>query len=196
MFTMIVTFLNQKGGVGKSTVCILLGAVLKAAGYKVSFDDRDPQQSVSQWAKEVGGIPLKDNCPDADIILCDTPGRLDLEDEGEMDALRALVQRSDRLLMVCEKSPFSIQASKAMCAFTLSNKSENAKAYLLFNKIRQNTVIGKQENNKLAEGLGLAMLTNALPLAAPYENIQLQGISAIQGKHREIILKLALEVLK
>ncbi len=88
---MRITFLNQKGGVGKSTVSILVGAALHAAGYRVAFDDRDSQGSVTYWAREIGKLPLLNHNTEYDVILCDTPGRLDLEHESAQGFLQPII---------------------------------------------------------------------------------------------------------
>ncbi len=48
----IVGFVSQKGGTGKSTLARALGAVVAAAGLKVKIADLDPQQeTVLEWER-------------------------------------------------------------------------------------------------------------------------------------------------
>ncbi len=46
---MIISFVNQKGGVGKTTAAINLAISLKRKNYSLVFIDADPQGSAIQW---------------------------------------------------------------------------------------------------------------------------------------------------
>lgn len=49
-FLVIISFLNQKGGVGKTTLSINIAYTLAKRGFKVLLADTDPQHSASSWA--------------------------------------------------------------------------------------------------------------------------------------------------
>lgn len=193
---MRITFLNQKGGVGKSTVSILFGATLASAGYGVAFDDRDEQGSVTWWAREIGKLPLVQDGGTGEVIVCDTPGRLDLGGATAQTLLAPVVATSDRVVIVAEKSPFSLHATKPAIAFARAHMTPAAKLLLLFNKVRARTKVGRQDLRGMPEFDSVRVLETALPLAAPYENLQTDGLAAVTGSHRELGLKLALEILK
>ena len=55
----ILAFVNQKGGVGKTTCCINIGAALSRKGKRVLLIDADPQANLTVSA----GIQLKDDEP-------------------------------------------------------------------------------------------------------------------------------------
>jgi len=190
---MHITFLNQKGGVGKTTTSILIGGTLHSAGYSIAFDDRDEQGSLSWWNSEIGKIPTKAISENPDVILCDTPGRLDLNHISGQRTLEPILQTTDRLVIVTEKSPISIQATKPAVEFALKHIKPGAKVMILFNKVRTQTRIGKTMTLPPIDGV--RVLTNYLPLAAPYENVQLDGMQAVSGQYKELVLKLALEIL-
>lgn len=57
--TKILAFVNQKGGVGKTTCCLNIGAALSRKGKKVLLIDADPQSNLTVSA----GIHLTDDEP-------------------------------------------------------------------------------------------------------------------------------------
>ena len=194
--TIRITFLNQKGGVGKSTATALIGSALSSAGYQIAFEDTDNQGSLTMWTNKIGKLPLVCDCPAPDVIVCDTPGRIDLNGEEHEGFFRPIIQKSDRLVIVCEKSLFSTQASVPMIEMVKKYMKPEAKAMILFNKVRQRTLVGRQDETEMAQDLGLLVLKNSLPLAASYENLQSQGFSAVKGQNRERVFSLALEILR
>lgn len=191
---MRVVFLNQKGGVGKTTVVLLLAGILKKAGYDVSIDDRDPQGSARFFAERMG-VPMLDPERPAPYIITDTPGHLRIEGEIGQE-IAELIGQGDVLILVSEKSPAAIHGSAPMAKLIQTHKREDAKAYILFNKVRSATTMGQQDKGDIAADLGLPPLDNELALSAAFENAFVSGLSAVTGKHRTELLNLALEIMK
>src|SRR5277367_6800301 len=74
--SMTITLLAKKGGVGKSTVCLLLHEAFKKAGKTVAIQDWDAQGTSNKALAFVNGQRAE---PDAsyDILLIDTPPNLE-----------------------------------------------------------------------------------------------------------------------
>ena len=59
-----IVFASPKGGAGKSTSAVLLGAELARKGAAVTIIDADPNKPLSQWARRPG-------CPPNLTVLAD-----------------------------------------------------------------------------------------------------------------------------
>jgi chromosome partitioning protein len=53
----VIAFATQKGGVGKSTLCLSCAVLATAEDRKVAVIDADPQGTLVRWAGERGGRP-------------------------------------------------------------------------------------------------------------------------------------------
>lgn len=191
---MKITFLNQKGGVGKTTLVLLMAGVLKKSGYDVAIDDRDPQGSARFFTQNFD-VPLLADNPNAEFVLVDTPGHMKLEGEL-LEQITRLIAESDKLIVVADKSPATIHGTAPMVRLVNERKRPEAKAFLLFNKVRGGTTMGQQSGPDIAVDLGVTPLENELPLSQSFENAFVAGMSAVTGKHREELFKLALEIMK
>src|ERR1700728_5507801 len=74
--SMTITLLAKKGGVGKSTVCVLLHEAFKKAGKTVAIQDWDAQGTSNKALAFVNGQRAEPN-GSYEILLIDTPPNLE-----------------------------------------------------------------------------------------------------------------------
>ncbi|MDQ6954073.1 MAG: ParA family protein [Mariprofundaceae bacterium] len=116
----IITVMNQKGGVGKTTLALSLAARWHLAGHSVSIVDADPQQASVFWKRQqaedsaLAGIDVYSvRLPaeirgsknlNSDYVIVDTPGT-------DKMIVRSAVNVSDALLIPVQPSSLDVQAS-------------------------------------------------------------------------------------
>lgn len=157
---MIIGVLNQKGGVGKTTLSVNLAASLARTGARVLLIDADPQGSALDWAAAREGEPLfsvigfprptvhKDIAQlgqGYDHIVIDGPPRV-------TDLARSAIMASDVVLIPVQPSPYDIWAAAEVVKLIeeASVYKENLKAVFVVNRKIANTAIGRDVGEALA----------------------------------------------
>ena len=193
---MRILICNQKGGVGKTRMCMLIASALKNAGKNVAFEDHDRQKSLAIWA----AAQPKTSEPKAGetvFVIIDTPPEL-TPDENPL--LAQLILGADRVLLVSEVGPLELAVTKPMADFIVRTLAPCAperrpRVSVLWNKIQARTKEGRQDLAPLAEYLGVPALRTTLPLLHCYHTLPYTGWSGLTGDAKAHALDLVLEVV-
>lgn len=179
---MNIVLLAKKGGVGKSTLTILLYEALRQAGKNVAIRDWDAQGTSSK------ALELLDPNPagDPDIVLYDTPPNL------EHTATAVSVRAADIALVVTTPSPADLWEAEEAVRFVMQ-RNPDALVRLVYNKFRRTTILGRLVEEGSAPSA--PALATKLSSRECYQHAVAQGWRALDATAREEVLQLCLAVL-
>jgi chromosome partitioning protein len=187
---MIIGVLNQKGGVGKTTLTINIAATLAKAGYRVLVVDADPQGSALAWssarereplfpvvgmAKPTLHRDLPEVARDYDMVVIDGAPRVN-------DLGRAAILASDIVLIPVQPSPYDVWAAADTVSLIREAQQfkPSLKAAFVVNRKIANTAIGRDISDALAQIGDVPVLPQGLRQRVIYAESAGQGLSVIE----------------
>jgi len=188
---MIIGVLNQKGGVGKTTLAVNLAAAIASSSARVLLVDADPQGSALSWssAREIEPLfpvvgmakpslhrDLPKLAANYDVVLIDGAPRVN-------DLGRSAILASDFVLIPVQPSPYDIWA--AADTVQLIREARQLKpglqAAFVINRKVARTAIGRDASNALAGFDDVRLLTAFLSQRVIYAETAARGLSVVEA---------------
>lgn len=174
---MIIAILNQKGGVGKTTIAVNLTAAIANSGQRVALIDADEQGTASDWNakrtseafpvkpyhKGLKGVGFEDDLKTYAHLVIDGPPRI----YGTMDQI---IRVSDLVLIPVKPSAADIWAAENLIQRLQDEQGrrEGLTIAFLINEFRAGQRLGKEVQAALSNsGVPLATTTVGSRAAFP-----------------------------
>jgi chromosome partitioning protein len=183
----IIAFLNQKGGVGKTTLAMHLAAELSCSRYQVMVIDADPQGSALDWsqARQRAGLPrlfgvvgipretLHQEVPAiariVDHVVIDGPPRVTA-------LARSAILAADVVLIPVQPSPYDVWACTDIVSLVreaMIYKPTLRAAFVISRRVGR-TIIGREVASAL-EQFDLPVLNGAISQRIAFAESAING---------------------
>ena len=190
---MIYAYLNQKGGVGKTTLSIHTAAELARRGRRVLLIDADPQGSTLAWSNcredarfTVVGMPkatlhkeIDLMVGDYDDVVIDGPPRV-------TDLARSIILASDIVIIPIQPSPMDVWASADTVDLVREAQiyKPDLRCVLVINRKIANTAIGRDVRLALAE-LEMPVLKSDIGQRVTFAETAANGSTVLDQKRNK-----------
>jgi chromosome partitioning protein len=185
---MILSILNQKGGVGKTTLAVHVATAVARQGMRVLLVDADPQGSALDWSAMRTGNPLfpviglpkavlhremPTLATDYDHVVIDGPPRV-------YDVARSAIMASDLVVIPVQPSPYDVWAVKEIVDLLgeASAFKGDLRSTFVINRKIVNTAIGRDVTEALA-GYPVRVLKTAIGQRVAFAESAGQGSTVL-----------------
>lgn len=196
---MIISFLNQKGGVGKTTLSINVATCLALKKLKILLIDADPQNSSLDWAsirkkeslftvvsitKPIIHKETNKLIKNYDHIIIDGPPRI-------YDVAKSAIVTSDVVIMPVQPSPYDVWAANEVVSLIKEVADplegiKNINSAFLINRKIVNTAIGRDVERAL-EHYNVDILQTHICQRISYAETAAIGSSVIEEKNKDTL---------
>ena len=170
---MNISLVAKKGGVGKTTLCLLLHEAIRQTGQSVAVRDYDAQGSATKALARFGGVREVAGHV-YDVLLIDTPPSLILPPTA------AAVIASDLVLIPTSPSPLDVWEAEEVAQF-VQRKNPRAIVRVVLNRTRTGTLLTEAVHRSLG-GLSVPVLPVTLGDRQSYQHALLGGWKALDPR--------------
>lgn len=191
-----IGLLNQKGGVGKTTLSVNIAAELARRGNKILLVDADPQGSALNWSQArepaplfpVIGLPtttlhreLETIGADYDFVVIDGAPRVTA-------VSRSAIMASNVILIPVQPSPYDVWAADEIVKLIQESKIYNHElefAFIINRRIAQ-TAIGRDVIDALETFDGVDILTAHVSQRVVFAESAAQGLAVFEKETKPV----------
>lgn len=188
---MIISVLNQKGGVGKTTLAVNLARSFTKLGHKTILVDSDAQGSAQRWHERSGGDLIDMTCLcmttlEKDILKYDNYRYIIIDGIPRISPLTVSAIKAATLILIpVQPSPYDIWATEDMVRNVKDRINmtggEVKGAFVISRKIVGSN-IGREINHRLEE-LALPVFESGTCQRVAYATSVEKGLTVLDGEY-------------
>lgn len=190
----VIAVLNQKGGVGKTTIAVHLARALQLSGSDVLLVDSDPQGSARDWAAARDDQPLTvvgldRPTLDRDIKRLGPKDFIVIDGAPQLkDMCASAIKAANLVLIPVQPSPYDIWATQELVDLVkqrIEITEGRFQAVFVVSRMIKGTRLGREVSEILA-GYGLPILKTAITQRVIFASSATDGKTALDEEPESI----------